>query len=585
MREKPKRLSFFFRYFKRYSRRWALGTLVTAISTGFAVMTPLIIKRAIDHLENGEPLNAIMIDSLMIIGVAVISGLFRFLMRQTMIVASRKVEYDIRNDLFAHLESLDRRFYENTPTGDIMSRATNDLDAVRAMYGPGIMHSISTFFMVTLAFILMYRIDPVLSLYSMITLPFLSVTVIVLGRQVYKRYAKIQEHYGKISAFVQENLSGIRVVQSFVQESNQVGRFDDLNREFIRKNMSMVKIWGMFFPILSMIGGGLTVLVLLVGGKRVINDEITLGTFVAFTAYLLMLIWPMIALGWVIGLYQRGLASMARIRKIFERKPIIFSPENGRREIKIRGDVEVKDLSFSYDDNSGEVLHQVSFEVEAGQTVAIVGATGSGKTTLVSLLSRLYPAPDNKIFIDGTDINRYDLNTLRNNIGFIPQDNFLFSDSLKGNIIFGSDTELSDPEVTSSASNADLVKDVENFPHKMETIIGERGITLSGGQKQRASIARAIINEPPILIFDDAFSSVDTSTEEKILKNLKEILKESTVFLISHRISTVKDADLILVLDDGKLVESGNHESLLSEGGLYANIHKRQLLMEELEAI
>ncbi|MBD3233276.1 MAG: ATP-binding cassette domain-containing protein [candidate division Zixibacteria bacterium] len=585
MREKLKRLSFFFKYFKRYSRRWASGILVTAISTGFAVLTPLIIKRAVDHLENGEPLNAILLDSLLIIGVTIVSGFFRFLMRQTMIVASRKVEYDIRNDLFTHLESLDRKFYENTPTGDIMSRSTNDLDAVRAMYGPGIMHSLSTFFMVTMAFVLMYRIDPVLSLYSMITLPFLSVTVIVLGRQVYKRYLKIQEHYGKISAFVQENLSGIRVVQSFVQESNQIGRFDDLNKEFIRKNMSMVKIWGMFFPILSMIGGGLTVLILLVGGKRVINDEITLGTFVAFTAYLLMLIWPMIALGWVIGLYQRGLASMARIRKIFERKPVIVSPGHADKDIKIKGDIEVRNLSFSYGEDSEEILHDISFKVKAGQTIAIVGATGSGKTTLVSLLSRLYPVPDNKIFIDGTDINTYDLNTLRSNIGFIPQDNFLFSDSLKGNIIFGSDTELSDLEVTTSASNADLTKDVDTFPHKMETIIGEKGITLSGGQKQRTSIARAIINNPPILIFDDAFSSVDTSTEEKILSNLRDILKSSTVFLISHRISTVKDADLILVIDDGKLAESGDHESLLAEGGLYANIHKRQLLMEELEAI
>ncbi|MCP4632130.1 MAG: ABC transporter ATP-binding protein [candidate division Zixibacteria bacterium] len=575
----------FFKYFNRYYRNWGLGVLAIAGTTAFGVVVPLIIKRAIDDLQSGKPLNAIMYNALLLVGLTALSGLCRFFMRQTMIVASRKVEYDIRNDFFTHLEALDRSFYHKETTGDIMSRATNDLEAVRAMYGPGLMHFTSTFFMVTMAMILMYHVDPVMTTYSFIPLPLLSVTVLIIGKQVYKRYRKIQEHYGKISAYVQENLSGIRVVQSFVQEKNQTDGFDKLNKDYIRKNMNMIKVWGMFMPVLSLIAGGLMVLILVVGGQRVINGEISLGTFVAFTAYLLMLIWPMIALGWVIGLFQRGMASMDRMNRIFNEKPLIKLPSKPIEMSQLQGDIEIKNLSFSFKGNKSKVLEDISFTVKAGQTVSVVGATGSGKTSLVSLLPRLYPIPDGIIFLDGVDINSIDLKILRSNIGYIPQDNFLFSQTLSDNISFGTDRDVDDDEIIRTGRNAGLIKDLEILPEKYDTMIGERGITLSGGQKQRISIARAIIDKPPILIFDDAFSSVDTNTEEQILNNLSDLMKASTVFLISHRISTVKNADLIIVLENGRLVESGNHDSLLSLNGVYARIHKKQLLVEELERL
>lgn len=584
MAEKTKIRPLFLKYFRKYYKYWGWGLLATVGATSFAVLGPLILRDTIDDLQSGQALKVVIMDALLIVGVTAVSGIFRYFMRQSMIVASRKVEYDIRNDFFSHLETLDRSFFEETPVGDIMSRATNDLEAVRAMYGPALMHSISTVFTVTFAFISMYRIDPVLTAYSSIPLPLLSVTVVILGRMVYKRYAKIQEHYGKISAFVQENLSGIRVVHSFVQERNQIKQFEILNKEYIRKNLNMVKVWGMFFPILSMIGGGLMVMILLVGGQRVIDGEITLGTFVAFTAYLLMLVWPMIALGWVIGLFQKGSASMARIKRIFDREPIIKSPDNPAELVSIKGDIEFRNLDFSYNNSSGRILKGISFQAKAGQTVAIVGATGSGKTTLVSLLARLYPVSNGQVFVDGVDINRIDLQLLRSQIGFVPQGSFLFSESLTANVAFGAGGDSTAEAVKDAVCAADLQKDIETFPSGLDTVIGEKGITLSGGQKQRASIARAIIKRPPILIFDDAFSSVDTHTEETILQNLRRVTRESLVFLISHRISTVKNADLIVVLDKGELAEIGDHNTLLAHKGVYARIHKRQLIVEELEA-
>ncbi len=575
----------FLKYLKKYKKNWVLGILAVVGSTGFGVLSPLILRRAIDDLKEGKPLKIILYNALLIVGVTAASGLFRFFMRETMIVTSRHIEYDIRNDIFLHLESLDRTFYHQTPTGDIMSKATNDLEAVRAMYGPGIMHSISTTLTLILAFVLMFHIDAVLAAYTIIPLPLLSITVLVLSKQVYMRYARIQKHYGKLSAYVQENLSGIRVIQAFVQESNQVHGFDKLNRDYIRKNMNMIKVWGLFFPVLSMIGGGLIVLLLLVGGKRVINGEITLGTFVAFMAYLLMLIWPMMALGWVIGLFQRGKVSLLRIKKIFDRKPLIVQPQDIAPVKVLKGGIEIKGLRFSYDPKSKAVLEDISFTVKTGDTVAIVGATGSGKTTLVSLLPKLYNVSDGMIYFDGVDINRLDLNILRSNIGFIPQESFLFSESIVENIAFGAEEKPSRMEIEEAAQLASLMGDINSFPKGFDTVIGEKGITLSGGQKQRLAIARAIVKRPPILVFDDAFSSVDTQTEEQILLNLRNIMRKTTVLLISHRISTVKNADIILVLDGGKLVEEGKHQQLLRLGGVYANIHKKQLIAEELETI
>lgn len=585
MSKEKSRGSIFFRYLKRYYRYWIIGLVTIILTTSMAVMIPLLIKRAIDSLEQGSDLNTILYQALLIVGITALAGFFRFLTRQTVIVSSRKIEYEIRNDFFSHLETLDRKFYENTPTGDIMSRATNDLEAVRAMYGPGLMHSTSTFFTVVMAFILMYRVDPVLTSYAFVVLPLLSVSVLILGKKVHKHYRRIQEHYGKISAYVQENLSGIKVVTSFVQQDNQIAGFEDLNKDYIKKNMDMVKVWGMFFPVLSMIAGFVTVLIIIVGGKRVIDGEASLGSFVAFIAYVEMLIWPMIALGWVIGIFQRGLASLGRMREVFDREPIIASLPETLKSEKVKGGIEFRDLSFSFRDNSSKpVLRNISFKIEPGQTVAIVGATGSGKSALVSLIPRLYPVPDGKIFVDGKDINKFDLENLRSNIGFIPQDNFLFSTSITNNINFYSARDINRDDIERAADTADFLKDIEEFPHGFDTVLGEKGITLSGGQKQRASIARAIALKPPILIFDDAFSSVDTHTEERILNNLRGVLEARTVLLISHRISTVKNADFIMVLEDGRLVETGSHEELLSRGGIYAQIHQKQLLIEQLAA-
>lgn len=573
---------FFFRYFNRYHPHWIAGFFAIVGTVGFSVITPLIIKQAIDSLEAGEPLSVILKSALLIVGIRTLSAICRFFTRRTIIAASRKVEYDVRNDLFSHLLTLDRYFYEKTPTGDLMSRATNDLEAVRAVYGPGFLHFTSTFLTSVMSFVLMYRLDSELTLYCFGMLPLLTVTVLLIGKQVHRRYRKIQEHLARISAFVQENLSGIRVIASFVQEKNQIDSFDDLNRDFIRKNMSMVKAWGLFFPVLSLIGGGVLVLIILAGGRRVINGQLTLGTLVAFVAYLEMLVWPMIGLGWVIGIFQQGLVSMGRIQKILDRKPLITSKPSATHISGLKGDIEFKNLTFSYDDSSSPALKNISCRISSGSTVAVVGPTGSGKSTLVSLLTRLYTVPEGSIFIDGLDINSIDLEFLRSSVGFIPQESFLFSETISGNIAFGTDSRNGIENVREAAEIADIAKDVYSFPDEFETMLGERGITLSGGQKQRASIARAIIKQPPILIFDDAFSSVDADTEERILLRLKDQFRARTVFVISHRISSIQDSDMILVLKDGRLVESGTHYSLLAGQGVYAEMHRRQALTDEL---
>jgi len=551
------------------------------LTTVFTMASPWILRQAINVLQEGVTIQKLIFYALAIVGATIIQGVFRFLMRQTMIVTSRNIEYELRNDLFDHLLKLDRQYYNKMSTGDIMARMTNDLEAVRAMVGPGIMYFTSTLFTFTAAVTLMSIINIKLTLVTFIPLPFISALTFFISREVHKRYAKIQEQYSKITADVQENLSGIRVIKAYVQEDNAIKRFGRLNREYIRKNLAMIRIWGLFFPAIFGFAGMAAALVLWVGGNQVINGQLTLGDLVAFTAYLMLLMWPMAALGWVMGLYQRGMASMKRIARIFNSSPVIISPSSGAVKKDIQGKIEFKQLEFAY--NGKPVLNDIDLAIAPGQTVAILGHTGSGKTSLVSLIPRLYPTRRGMLYIDDIDINDYDLHSLRSQIGLVAQETILFSQSIESNITFSG--EITDHKIKDIAVLAGIADEIEDFPSGYQTILGERGITLSGGQKQRTALARALAIKPKILILDDAFSSVDTATEEQILQNLRTIFSTCTTLIISHRISTVKNSDYIVVLENGRIAETGNHDELIALGKLYARLYERQLISQELEAL
>jgi ATP-binding cassette subfamily B multidrug efflux pump len=568
-------------YLLNYRKLWAWGLFAVVMAEAFKLAGPWILKNAIDALEQSVTTGKLVEYAAKIVGVTLASAVFLFLKRRTMIVASRRVEYDLRNDFFAHLLRLDRPYYDKTPTGDIMARATNDMDSVRSMIGPGIMYFCSTATTLILALSLMIKISPRLTLLSMIPMPVITMLVFFLGREINKRYTKIQEQYSTITARAQENFSGMRVVKAYVQEDAEIEDFARLNDDYIRKNMSMVRVWGIFFPAIVLFSGTAVIMVLWFGGKAVIENSITLGEFVAFTAYLLLLIWPMAALGWVAGLYERGKASLTRIEQIFNSRPIVRSVA-GAVSREIEGKIELRDLNFAYD--STEVIKSVSLLIEPGMNVALVGATGSGKSTLVSLLLRAYPVGRDMIFIDDIDINDYDLESLRSQIVPVMQETFLFSETIRSNIAYG-DHDQSLESVTKFAVAAGLAGEIEDFPGKYETILGERGITLSGGQKQRTALARALASNPRVLILDDAFSSVDTHTEETILSNLRQVSVQKTTIMISHRISTVQDADMIVVMSDGKIVERGDHGGLLAADGQYARMYKKQLIESELEAL
>jgi ATP-binding cassette subfamily B multidrug efflux pump len=572
-------------YILRYKHLWLWGFVAVLLTNVFTMVAPWVLRYAIDGISKGVRSELLIAYAGLIVGLAIVQGVFRYFMRQTMIVASRRIEYDLRQDFFAHLEGLDRAYYDRSQTGDIMARATNDVESVRMMVGPGIMNLANTIVAVLIGLALMLNLNWKLTLYIFIPFPALSLVTFLFMRLIFPRYEKIQEQYSKISARAQESLSGIRVIKAYVQEANERKAFHRLNKDYIKKNMDMIRIWGALFPVLSLLAGAMMVIVLLVGGGYVIGGDMTLGEFVAFTAYLGLLVWPMIALGWVIGLYQRGMASLGRIMRILRERPLVQEAPVPTHIEPIRGEIEFRGLSFVYPGSEIEVLKNINLKIKTGQTVAIVGATGSGKTTLVNLISRTYPVPRGELFIDGVDINDLPLQTLRRKVGFVPQETFLFSETVRKNIVFGLEgtPELSDIEERARCAAID--KEILDFPDGYDTILGERGITLSGGQKQRTAIARALMLDPPILVLDDAFSSVDTYTEEEILGNLKCIFVGRTVIVISHRISTVKGADNIVVLDRGEIVEQGRHDYLVNLGGLYSRIHKKQLLAEELEVI
>ncbi len=575
-------LSTLWPYMRRYRKGLSLGIGSLLMKDALAAALPIVLKYGVDSLTRGFVLRIVLQLAGLLIGLSLIKGLFQYWMRVIIIGISRDIEFDLRNDLFGHLVELSQDFYSRYRTGDIMARATNDLNAVRMMLGPGVMYCTETTVLLILSVAVMLHTDPRLTLIALIPAPFVSVAVVLFGRRIHTRFEHIQKMFSDISSKVQENLSGVRVVRAYAQEKAEVEQFEILNRDYIRENIGLARIQGMFMPLLQALIGITFLLVLWAGGRQLIEGRISLGSFVMFNTYMGMLIWPMIAFGWVINLMQRGTASLNRINEILHEKPSI-ARTTGELELPsdCSPDIRFRDVTMLY--GGREALADIDLAIRAGETVAIVGHTGSGKTTLVSLIPRLFDPQRGAVELGGMDVRRFDPEELRRQIGFVPQETFLFSATLAENIAWGvPDAAVSD--IRWAAEVAGLASDIETFPDGLDTMIGERGLTLSGGQKQRAAIARAVLRNPRILILDDALSSVDTVTEEKILRGLAGVMRDRTTILISHRVSTVQNADRIVVLSHGRIVESGTHNELQKLGGYYAELYEKQLLEEELEA-
>jgi ATP-binding cassette subfamily B protein len=569
-------------YLWRYRAGLALGLGALVLKDVAGAVQPLVIRAAIDTLSHAFGFVRLLRFAGFLVGLAAIKGLFQYWMRVIIIGISRDIEYDLRNDLFRHLVELSPDYYGRVRTGDIMARATNDLNAVRMMLGPGIMYWTETSLTFLLAIVIMVTVDWRLAVLAVLPAPLVSLAVIFFGRAIHARFERIQAMFSDISSRVQENLAGVRMVRAFVQEQAELRHFEKLNRSYIAENIRLVRISGVFQPLLEALIGLTFLAVLWYGGGQVLTHRISLGSFVMFNTYMGILVWPMIALGWVVNLMQRGGASLERINQIFQEKPTIASPPRPVPLTRVRGEIEFRNASVAYP--SGRALDNVSLTIEAGATVAVVGHTGSGKSTLVGLVPRLMDPTAGCVLLDGIDLRDLAPAELRRHIGFVPQETFLFSATIAGNIAFGVES-ATESEIRRAAELAGLAADIESFPRGYQTMVGERGITLSGGQKQRTAIARAILRNPRILILDDALSSVDTLTEERILEGLAGAMRGRTVILISHRVSTVRQADRIVVLEHGRVVEQGTHAELVSAGGYYADLSQKQMLEEELEAI
>jgi ATP-binding cassette subfamily B protein len=567
-------------YFARYKQRLILGALCVVGSALFSLAKPLIIGKAVNALGSGFTREMLVRYGLMLVGASICEGIFLYLQRSIIIGVSRLMEYDMRGDFYEHLQKLPLRFYQEQRTGDLMSRATNDLSNVRMLIGPATMHSLSSLLVVTGAFIMMLRINVMMALLALIAVPVVAGLVQTFGQRIHVRTKAVQDYFGDISARVQENLSGVRVVRAFTREASEIETFKRMNHQYVERNRSLIRLTATFYPALHALIGLMSVVVFFVGSRKMIAGTLTLGSFVAFQFYLGRMIWPLIAFGWVINLFQRGMASMKRLHEIWSAQPDANPTTSVAMEVQ--GNLEIRDLTFTY--GTRPVLRDVNLDVRHGQTVGIVGRTGSGKSTLLSLITRSFEPPPGTIFLDGRPIETMPIHQLREWIGMVPQETFLFSESIAENIRFGR-AEATDEEVDAVAAQAGLAMDVAGFPQGVKTVIGERGITLSGGQKQRTAIARALVRDPIILIMDDSLSAVDTQTEEKILNALRSIRKGRTVLIVSHRVSSVKDADHIVVLDDGRIVERGTHEQLLDRGGYYADLYRRQTIEDELEEI
>ncbi len=602
----PKSLRPLLPYLKKYRWHYAFGTACVFLTNGIWILFPLVIGKAADDLNEGVTRHKLLVYAGMLLAIAVTKGIFQFLTRWVVIGISRDIEFDLRNDLFARLEGLSYSYYQRHRTGDIMARATNDLNAVRMLLGPAIMYSANTIVYTAGALAFMISISPWLTLFTFLPLPAVSVVIQTFGRRIHERFERIQAMFSDISARAQENFSGARLIRAYVQEEAEIQLFERENDEYIRRSLKLVRLMGMLWPTLELMLGCAVVLVLWLGGREVITGHSTftrittlvpsypgimttlkldgsmsVGQFVSFSTYMMQLTWPIIALGWVINIFQRGTASLIRINEIMHEEPEI-KDALGAQDLEMEGTVEFRGLNFAYDGK--QVLHDVNLRIPAGSSLAIVGPTGSGKTTLVDLIPRIYDADPGMVLIDGHPIREYSLVSLRRNIGFVPQETFLFSDRIRENIALGVDS-ATEADIHNSADAANIAADIEGFPEGYETVVGERGITLSGGQKQRTAIARALIRNPRILVLDDALSSVDTHTEDKILNHLRDVMKGRTTIFISHRVSTVRNADRIAVLHGGRIVELGTHDELLALNGYYSDLYNKQLLEEELAEV
>ncbi len=557
-----------------------MGFLCVGLSAVFSLAKPMIVGNAVNELVKSVTRGTLIRYGLLLIGAAAVEGLFLYLQRWIIVGASRRIEYEMRNDFYQHLQRLPLRYYHEQRTGDLMSRATNDIGSVRMLIGPAVMYTVNSIIVVGGAFIMMIRMDRTLALLSLAAVPVVATIVKIFGQKIHVRYKAVQDYFGDISARVHENLAGVRVVRAFGQEGNERDIFRRMNRQYVTHNRAQIRLTATFYPLLHGLIGVMFGIVFFLGSRRMLAGSLSIGNFVALQFYLGRMIWPLIALGWVINLYQRGMASMVRLHEVWSVPPDVLAEAGTPVEEAPRGDIDVRDLTFSYAAHA--VLRNINLQVRHGETVGIVGRTGSGKSTLLALITRTFEPPPETIFIDGRPIESIPLRQLRDWMGMVPQETFLFSESIAENIRFGRDG-APPAEIAEAADLAALTGDVATFPQGLETVIGERGITLSGGQKQRTAIARALVRDPAILILDDALSAVDTGTEERILQALRDIRKGRTVLIVSHRVSSVKDADHIIVLDEGKIVERGTHDSLLAHDGYYADLYRRQTLEEELE--
>ncbi len=570
----------------RYKKKLISCFVYIILTNLFAVIGPTYIGRAIDTMNKHFDLRVVLGDAGLYFLYALLSGFFLFLVRQDIIVASRHIEFDLKNDYYTHLQKLPRKFYNTTSTGELISRGTNDLNAIREFLGPGIMYSLNTFFRLFFALIAMLALSPKLTLFALLPAPLLSYSVYKIGSSMQKRSKSIQESYAAITNLVQENLSGIRVVKSFTRETFEIKRFEALNKEYFRKNLSLGKLQALFFAFLTSLTAVSLLPVVWVGGLSVIEGKMTVGGIAQFIVYVSMLSWPIISIGWVTSIIQRAASAQIRLNEIFNIKPDRTEGETGIASLKkFHGAVSFRNVQFHYPGQENNlILKNITLDIAAGSKVAIVGATGSGKTTLVNLIPRLYEPVNGSVLIDGQDIKKLPLKQLRELIGFVPQVNFLFSDTIENNINWGSRDNDAD-EVIEASRIAMLYDDVQEFPDGFQTMLGEKGINLSGGQKQRACIARAIAWKPQLLVLDDALSAVDTDTEARLFDALLQKLPDTTIILISHRISTVKNCDRIVVLKNGTIAESGTHEELLQQQHIYAELYNQQLLEEEILSI